>query len=169
MNQSPQDERWNECPPGELRAMVGRIHGRQRRRAILRGGATSAVVALLVIGLAFAMDNPLGSDLPGGIACRDVHDAVYDYIADGVDGQLRQKIDAHLAECEVCREAYRQEQEKAAGISSAARVAAMICVPTLAASRHYLARHSPPVPLVDLSADASQRPVNRSTPSPRTI
>ena len=143
MNDPSPNDQWNDCPPGELHAMVGRLRGRQRRLAISKAMSASAAVVLLVTAGVLLTSNPFGPEMPARIACHDVQAAMGDYIADRVAPDLRHRIDAHLVECETCHEYHRREKENAAGIETAARVAAITSSPTAVIAWLILANLSP--------------------------
>ncbi len=111
--------------------MVGQLKSAQRRRAVGRAALASGLVLLVVTGAALLASNPFGGQLPGGLACAHVKSLVAEYLADGLEPDLHEKVDRHLAHCEACRNFYASEREKASRLDTATGLALLTTAPAV--------------------------------------
>jgi hypothetical protein len=105
MSTPPDPEVWQDCPPGQLAEMVGRIRFKERRR-FLRQAAQGAS-ALLVLGVGGAAAAQwIRADRPpryGGLACSEVMQLMPDYRSHRLGEALAAKVAIHLEKCPHCR------------------------------------------------------------------
>lgn len=102
---SPEDERWEPCPPGELSRMVERSRLARRNKAAVRGGIAAVGVLLLVASTWQWFVNSEGNNVTnfGGIACSTVQTALPKLLNDELDETTAEKVRVHLAHCDKCR------------------------------------------------------------------
>ncbi len=107
MNIDREPEAWQECPPGELKQMVGRIRLERRRdfvRTLAKG--TAAVVVLGAGGL--VASQWMHTPTHGKLACSKVTELMPDYKARRLDSDLMERVATHLANCSKCNAHYQE-------------------------------------------------------------
>ncbi len=115
MSQVPNDiSEWDDCPSGKIRDLSHRF--RQKSNKPVRTAAAVSVVAMLMVG-AFLFVRPESKEkiVPfANITCADVAKHAKEYLAGGLDNQLRARISRHLIECPHCRpefEKFKQQEQ----------------------------------------------------------
>jgi len=100
---------WQDCPPGELKRMLGTIQVRHRRRALKQIGAAGATIAVfgLVGYAAIGRTYFLRETRYGGLACREVMELLPDYRAKRLSAELSRKVTLHLRQCPDCGPRFR--------------------------------------------------------------
>lgn len=115
-NPSQPDSRndWQPCPAGTLQSLGSELRGRKLRRTM--SIASAAAAGLFAVAVAVFATLP-GAAPPAPIAappsvppvvtvadisCRDVRANAKAYLAGGVAGDLKARIDKHLGKCGSC-------------------------------------------------------------------
>jgi hypothetical protein len=114
--QQPGTPDWDECPPGEIGDLVGRLRGKRRQERVQAFGLAGAAAALLIAAGLVAMNRsaqtPAGEGiLAAGIWCSEFLDQSDEYMAGQLDAARVQQMEGHLAECEHCRQKLREMQD----------------------------------------------------------
>lgn len=110
MNQAlSSNERWQDCPPGELQRILETIKIRRRRRALRQLGGAGAAIALMGI---FGYNAINWTSLPqekryGGLACSEVMELLPDYQARRLSAKLSRQVTIHLRQCPDCGPRFR--------------------------------------------------------------
>ncbi|MFQ5731008.1 MAG: zf-HC2 domain-containing protein [Planctomycetaceae bacterium] len=115
-NDSPQE--WGRCGSGEIARMVRRIKTRRRTKfgAQLAGGALLGVL----LGFGFLqlrsawVDARAGTEI-AGVTCREVREKAQAFRDGTLPKDERDRIAAHLEECEECAKLVRTEMERPNG------------------------------------------------------
>ena len=101
-----QHSEWEDCKPGEISTMVGRISTRRRMTFALQlagGAGFGLLLGVAFVLFPFAQDDPQTEFRYAGISCFEVRKKADDFIAGRLPKRLHKKIDAHVAECDGCR------------------------------------------------------------------
>lgn len=105
------NESWAPCEAGTLRdvAEAVRRRGAARERRRFTAGA-AVVVCLLLVAVTVYSVTSMNNTQPryGGITCSGVAKVMAAYIEGTLDADTTERVEQHLAECTLCREAHRK-------------------------------------------------------------
>ena len=105
MNQESANlDKWDACPPGELRRMVRQMEVRQRRQVLKQVGGVAAALVVVGAGGYLAGDWLFGP--PGGITCDRAMHFCENFRPDELNAEQRRKVFSHLDGCAKCGPKY---------------------------------------------------------------
>ena len=114
---------WQECPPGTLANLAGRLRGRRRRRFLARLAVAplvllaGATVTMIVLG---KNDPPKRDTNPSGaslaIKCKECKQLLPLYLTHSLPPDQTEKMRVHLAKCRPCREVMEQMRSSVASL-----------------------------------------------------
>lgn len=108
------DGEWQPCRTGEVGHLVRRLKARESAVVVQR--RMIAVVVLLIAaftGYYFMGVLPEAESNFGGIVCSTVKKLAPEYMAGELDAEQADRIRAHLAKCDQCREWMRNSMPAA--------------------------------------------------------
>lgn len=115
MSSNQQHENWNECPPGELSQLAGRLNtSRQRARRKQLFTNTAACMLLVACGV-FVVGSLIDTGGPrfGGITCSECKANFVAYHGHKtevapIEDSLVNSMAIHLEQCQICRDFFEQ-------------------------------------------------------------
>jgi len=127
------DSGWQECPPGEVSQLVGRLRARRQRQTLRQVALGVAGLCLVLIAgnsLVHRVLSPAGPNF-GGITCSEVTRNAEAYVAGNLDAELVRRIDSHLDSCLYCRSIIERMQEQGESAPVARQETAPLASPVL--------------------------------------
>ena len=104
------DAGWAPCAEGTLSSTVARVRSKRRQANLLRFGASTFTVALLLVVASFYL-SPNSIDIDSiNRECRDVGGMLAGYVAGDLNLENRKLVEQHLVNCEKCRMKLREMQ-----------------------------------------------------------
>ncbi|MEM8864173.1 MAG: hypothetical protein AAGF31_01350, partial [Planctomycetota bacterium] len=104
------DTGWDAVPEGELGAMVGKLHARERSR---QARATAKIAGAVTLGVALLVVSVGLLQGPGAMSCSDCminFEAFHQHVTlqQAMDDQTAQRIEQHFASCALCTNKFEQ-------------------------------------------------------------
>lgn len=124
MDQNPsqpdsRNQDWQACPPGTLRSLGSELRGREFRHRMTVASAAAAGVFAVAIGVFATLPGPAApapvvvppAVTVADISCREVRSHAKAYLAGGVEGDLRARMDKHLGKCRSCEKFVHDQRQ----------------------------------------------------------
>jgi hypothetical protein len=103
---SSSEPAWEPCPPGTFAAVADRLRLQQQRRRFLRYALALTGAVGVAAGLVVAVTNPelFVSTPDGPLSCPEIQDILRASAGGAVIPNRRERVRAHLAYCQRCRQ-----------------------------------------------------------------
>ena len=127
---------WQQCPPGEVTELVGRLRARRRHqtfRQVALGTAALCLVLIAGTSLVHRVTNHPAEPSSGSITCADVTKHAEAYAAGTLDEEMVRRIDSHLGECSFCRDLIQRMKEQSDSAPVVRKETAQLSAPRLIA------------------------------------